>query len=420
MPRSAHPRPFRPTVTRYHDPHGRRCSSTHPKARKTTETTLTWYADLPGEGRVSLGTTDEHEAWERLRQKLREAHERRLGIRHEYMDLASQPIDVHFLVWASILEAKGGTRKHVDTALGRLQRLAQLAGWKTLPDITHDSALQALARMQAPVRQGGLGAAAKTRNHYLGHLKAFVSWAHDSGRMAQNPVRRIAPINEETDRRRVRRVATAEEIGELCRWLQGRTAPERRGLSGRERRLGYLVSMTTGLRADELRSLTVEAFDLREGTATVAAAYSKRRRTDTQRLPAWLVAELRAWFARGEGWNWHDVIQHAPGIMLKQDLAGTRQTWIDAAPSAKERRQRAATDFLRYRTETPQGPRYLDYHSLRHGYVTHLASMPGMDLKTLLTLSRLSSAELALHTYSHSQEDRLRAAVEQIPPPEAP
>ena len=55
----------------------------------------------------------------------------------------------------------------------------------------------------------------------------------------------------------------------------------------------------TGFRANELRSLTPESFDLDADppTVTVQAAYSKRRRDDVQPIRPDLADALRPWLA---------------------------------------------------------------------------------------------------------------------------
>jgi len=417
MGRPANPRPYHKTVTRHETSQGKRCKATDWDARKITTKTRTYYADVPGLGTISLETADEHQAWINLRDKLREAKELALGIIDQHTQHARTEIDAHVDQWAAVLRAKGTTADQIELAANRLKRLARLAKWKRLHQITHDAALLALAKVQTAVAEGGLGKSASTRNHYLGHLKAFVAWAHDGGRMRSNPVRRIEPVNTESDRRHPRRAPDPAEIAELCRYLQSDSAPERRRLSAEERRLGYLVSAATGFRAGELRALVSESFRLEEGTVTVPAGYSKRRRQDTQRLPAWLIEELRGHFEAGGQWRWGRLDKQGPGKVLKADLAAARQAWIGAAKK-KQRQEREKSDFLRWRSETPEGPRFFDYHSLRHGYNSAMANLPGMDLKTLLTLTRLSSAELALKTYAHAEEQRIRAAVDQIPRPE--
>lgn len=420
MPRRSGPRPYHKKVAHYYGPDGKRCRSSDPGALKRVVETATFYADFPGARDTPLGTSNEAEAWAKIREVEKRRHDEALGIRDQYSEHAKAPLLRHVEAWKEILAAKGTSATQIALATGRLLRLAEMASWKRLPQIDTDSALMALAKVRADPPEG-LGKSAATRNHYLGHLKAFVAWCHDGGRLRVNPVRRIKPINTETDRRHARRLPKAEEISALCAWLSVPNRPMRRGLSASERRLGYLVSAATGLRAGELRSLLPASFRLDEGVVRVGAAYSKRRRLDAQNVPTWLVEELRAWFASGGGWNWHGLDRNGAGKILKADLRDCRADWIAEAPDEKERRAREESDFLRARVETPEGPRFWDYHSLRHAYVTGMSRQEGMDLKTLLALTRLSSAELALKTYSHADEQRMKAAVEnQRPPNEKP
>jgi integrase len=64
-------------------------------------------------------------------------------------------------------------------------------------------------------------------------------------------------------------------------------------MPGRERALLYALALRTGLRANELRSLTAASFNLDAGTVTVAAAYSKHRREDILPLPPEILGDLR-------------------------------------------------------------------------------------------------------------------------------
>jgi hypothetical protein len=51
--------------------------------------------------------------------------------------------------------------------------------------------------------------------------------------------------------------------------------------------------------------------------------------------------------------------------------------------------------------------------------VSELANQPGMDMKTLLDLSRHSSPTLSLVRYGHGRDDSRRAAVDSVPDPKA-
>jgi hypothetical protein len=55
--------------------------------------------------------------------------------------------------------------------------------------------------------------------------------------------------------------------------------------------------------------------------------------------------------------------------MIMQDVMAARDTWIQESPNEKTRKQREASDFLKFRDS--QG-RFTDFHSLRHTFVTNL------------------------------------------------
>jgi len=238
------------------------------------------------------------------------------------------------------------------------------------------------------------GRSPRTRNHYLSHAKQFARWCVQARRLRDNPFLGLRPVSDVGDRRHDRRCLTPDELARLFAWLK--KAPERKGTTAPQRALMYKIAMATGLRAKEVRSLTRESFDLDAATVTVAASHSKRRRQDTQPLPAWLVAELRKWFAAG-GPCWDRLLKMYPGRLLKWDLA------------------RAGVP---YTLPGPDGaPLYADFHSLRHSYITTLANLPSISPKTLLALARHSSPHLTLQVYSKVRSHDLHAAAAEIPVP---
>src|SRR5207244_11235050 len=103
--------------------------------------------------------------------------------------------------------------------------------------------------------------------------------------------------NPDADRRHERRALTPDELARLF------LAAERGGVvlktKGPDRAALYRVDAGTGFRANELRSLTPESFDLDADppTVTVKAAYSKRRRDDVQPIRPDLAEALRPWVA---------------------------------------------------------------------------------------------------------------------------
>ena len=90
----------------------------------------------------------------------------------------------------------------------------------------------------------------------------------------ENPLAHLDGLNVKTDRRRNRRALTVDELRGLldaaCR------GPECYGMDGPERGLLYWLAVESGLRSNELRSLTRASFalDAEPPTVTVDAAYS--------------------------------------------------------------------------------------------------------------------------------------------------
>lgn len=399
MARKRDPRPYNVTVVRYELPDGRRCRKGDPGARPVRTRTETWYADLPDEAgvprRTSLETTDQGQAWVELRRRQREAELRARGIVDVVAEQAARPLAAHIAEWEEVLRAKGISPKQVHMLLHSARHLAELAGWKRPADITRDTALLALARLceerdsYAPEGRG-----AQTRNHHLSYLKQFCNWLVEGDRLARNPVTGLRPVPVDADRRHDRRAPNTEEVARLYAYLEGPDAAVIRGMTGHQRGLAYKVGLATGFRAGEIRSLTPESFDLEKGEVVCRAAYDKRRRMVTQKLPPWLAAELREWFAGGGG-CWQGFPHYHPGQVLKADLEAAGVPYV---------------------TEGPEGPLYFDMHSLRHWYCTEMAGQPDIDIKTLQVLCRHSSPALTIKRYAKSRDGSLRAAVDRLPP----
>jgi integrase len=411
MPRPPNPHPYKKTVTRWRDASSKEVKRGTLGAVKSTEKSSTYYADVGGKC-VALKTTDLGVAWKRLRELLREEHERELGVRDRYSDHAKTPLEQHLGAWLKVLEAKGTGVGQRETIERRLTKWFAAAQWTRLKEISAERAILTLAKLTKGDSEELLSA--QTRNHYITHLRGFCGWLVLTGRLPANPVRELQKGNVEADRRRLRREPTREEIAELFRYLEA--APVLRGMTGPQRAIGYKVAMATGYRAGELGALAPPSFDLTAQVVALPASEDKRRKGDVHPLPDWLVAELRQWFAKGgECWSafagWH------PGRVLKIDLRQARAAWIAAATDKAEAKRRRQSAFLAYRADSPDGPLFLDMHSLRVFYISELAGIPGMDMKTLMTLARHSTPQLSLSVYAKKREANVRAATDQLKPP---
>ena len=255
-----------------------------------------------------------------------------------------------------------------------------------MADIDEGSTLKALSKLLTTPGRGASkrygSRSAQTRNHYLKHLKQFTRWLASARRrrLPADPIADLKTISVESDRRHDRRAPTDEEMARLFESLAREDAAVRCEMTGPQRALAYKVAMATGFRALEVRSLSRLSFNLEAATATVRAGYSKRRRSDVQGLPPWLIVELREWFeAHPTGQPWEGFHPDWPGRLLKEDLA------VAGVP---------------YEVPGPDGPLFFDFHALRHWFCTWAANLPGISPRTLLALTRHSSTELALKTYA--------------------
>ncbi len=215
-----------------------------------------------------------------------------------------------------------------------------------------------------------------------------MAWLVTDGRAEVNPMAHFSPLNAETDEARERRPCSADDFAKLIEATL--TAPVYRCLSGEDRVMLYLVAVSTGLRASELKSLLPESFDLEAAAVAVKAAHSKRRENDRQPLRRDLVAILRAWLPGREGLLWPGSWSNHAAAMLRADLHAAGLSDVDAAGKV------------------------LDFHALRNTFISGLARA-GVPAKVAQTLARHSSITLTLDTYAKIEENDGAAAVEKLP-----
>src|SRR5262249_36353551 len=146
----------------------------------------------------------------------------------------------------------------------------------------------------------------------------------------------------------------------------------------------------------------------------VEAAYSKRRRTDTQPLRRDLAVTVREWLkdkpADERLWpgNWW---KHA-ARMVRADLETARAAWIGkAGDDEEERARREHSAVLTYRDATG---RVFDFHSLRHQFISNLAAA-GVHPKAAQLLARHSTIKLTMDRYTHLGLCDLAASVNALP-----
>jgi integrase len=163
-----------------------------------------------------------------------------------------------------------------------------------------------------------------------------------NGRASQSPVAFLKGLNVKLDRRHDRRALTIEELKKLFKAAQN--GPAILGVSGYERKLIYMTAAGTGFRANELRTLTPECFDLAgtPPTITIEAGYSKHRRQDVQPIREDLAELLQGWVRGKPAGQPVFTIPDDPAEMIRRDMSAwlspvehhpaRRWNWQDIQP----------------------------------------------------------------------------------------
>lgn len=272
--------------------------------------------------------------------------------------------------------------KYVKLTMSQVRRVVDGSGFKSLADLDAEAVQAYLRSLRTPE---GIGH--RTYNQYLQAFGAFCNWCVVTKRLSNNPLVGIERLNTAVDVRHARRALTAEEAAKLIE--SARTSGVRiQGYSGEQRARIYLTSYLTGLRRNELASLTRGSFDLDAipPTITVEAVSSKHRQKDVLPLHPELVGSLREWLPGLQ-----------PGERLFPKLAA-RKTWR----MVKKDLERVGIPY-----ETAAG--IADFHAAgRHTHITELLRN-GASLPEAKELARHSDIKTTMR-YTHiGLKDQARA-----------
>jgi len=318
---------------------------------------------------------------------------------------AVRPIAEHVADFRAMLAAKGNTGEHVAETTAHVERVIATLGAELLGDISADG----VRKVVASIRDGGR--ALRTCNAILRSVKTFAGWLEADGRIRHNDIRHVQSYNAESDKRRIRRDISYEELGRIIAVTE--TGPVTFGLAGADRAIAYKVAAGTGFRRGEIVSMTKASFSLESDapTVTVNAAYSKRRRGDTQPIDLGLAKALAPWLAGKSDGVRVLRLPDETAEMLAGDMRRAKARWIREAAGRKERRERRDDDFLN--VVDGEG-RVFDFHALRHHYISRVVES-GASVKVCQELARHSSPVLTLGRYAHVRLADLRKALPTVP-----
>ncbi len=442
-----------------------------------------WF-DCRGKRReASTRTTDKAAAERILAKRVADAALRRDGVidptQDRFLEEAQKPLVMHFADHDEYLRVhvnpKTGfpaTPEHRAYRQSHLKAVADGLGWTKLEDLDR----LGLERWLSDREADGMGA--RTRNTYALSWCAFGNWCVDTHRLVANPFTRLGRANERADRRRHRRALSANDLHRLidatrrrplaeygrapikvepaagqtrkrANWTYEPVTPAniddcekaaRARLKdkpelvaqlealGRKRALTYKMLALTGLRFNELRSLTVGAADL-EGTepyVVLAAADEKARRGADIPLRADLAADLRQHLRERQTEAQRDALREgrpaparlpaeSPLVIVPGESLKVLDLDLVAAGLAHrvQGKNRKGAACWRIDKRDERG-RTFDMHAFRTTFNSLLAAA-GVPLTTRRILMRHAAEGITDEHYADAKLIDLRGALDRLP-----
>ena len=320
---------------------------------------------------VSLHTFDRQVAQQRLNDLIREQEQEAAGIipSKPQREAAARNLSEHLSEFVADLSIQGCSQKHIDNITYRVGRLIKDCGWTRVGDVTADSFIAWRGRQKL---------AAKTINDYLGAISSLLNWMRRNGRILQNPLSMVEPVDTTDAETRIRRAFTNDEIGRLI------------AIAG-EYKAVYLMAVYTGLRRSELKGLVWSdvLLDLLTPVVNVRKSIAKNSKNATIPLHVDLVTALRE--SRNGANDEDPVFKRVPRIeRFRRDL------------------KRAGIPY-----QNGQG-KYGDFHALRHTFGTNLQK-GGVLPRVAMELMRHSDMRLTMKIYTDIDQLPTADAIQILP-----
>ena len=339
-----------------------------------------WYTDMHGKQKFFTGTkskSETHHMAERLEDEHRQV---RLGYRpapksaDKHRGTPVQEVMDEYLAWG---KSQGGRNGHPWGRDHARKRETMLKWWCDELGLTILADLDdALPRTEAALRKlQEAGKSGKTLAHYRESPMAFCDWAVKRGYLSDHPLKNS--VGFDTTPKLRRRAMTLDEIAALRR------------VGPPERWLVYETALCSGLRAKELRKLTVGHLDVAGGGLRLDGAWTKNRKPGFQPLPRSLLARLA---------------ESATGKAEDSSLLAVPVTHC-------ARMLRLDTDKAGIPFWTPEGK--VDFHSLRVSYTSFVIEA-GATVKEAQSLARHSTPDLTMNIYAKARPGRLHEVAQKV------
>lgn len=356
-----------------------------------------WYRDADGKWRRKKGGATKAEAWACVVAKERELQPVRLGLidarTFKQQQYAQQPIQDVIKQFEASLRGKKRSEIHIrgviadictvfgvsdpdkerqarrDAAKGYKPRACN---WTCLSDAEASEFERFLSDVSSVL-------SAVRRNRYRTSVFQLINWSVKRGWLPHNPLIVVPKLNEEKDRRRVRRALDEDEVWRLI------DETHKQGRRGVYRSLYYWMAFKVGLRWSEINRLRADHIDLGDDPCLILdGSVTKNGSGAILPIPDDLAEALR------------DGLGHSQVLFkTKPD----RRTW-------RSDLRRAGIDF-----ETVEGCAYRG--ATRTTFATHLYRA-GVDLRTAQELMRHSDPKLTAKVYQRVRLVDTRPAIDKL------
>ena len=356
-----------------------------------------WYFDTGGRRCYFTSDTTKAET-KAMAARLEDDHRQvRLGYREAPKSasrhrarLSSETI-AEYIAWGESQGGRGGRPwgpTHARNRRSHLDWWTKRLGLETLADL--DGCLPQAEKALRDLQSGGRSG--KTLANRAESLRALCRWCVERGLLAENPLEALAPfdITPQTQRRAI----TADEI----RRLLGACAPHRR--------LTLETAFMSGLRAGELKHLTVDDLDTVRGGLVLHAEWTKNRRPGFQPLPSDLTQRLASFAGTGEARALYERFHTRSGT--EPDAPCNPLLYVPTHPSRDLQNDLEAAGIPKW---TPAGK--IDFHAARVAYIT-LVIEAGSSVKESQHLARHVTPDLTLNIYGRARDERLQEVVQRV------
>ena len=376
------------------------------RSGKMREGRTWWMMGYVGGKRInrSTGTRDKRAAELIAGDVLRKAELKRAGIVDPFEDAHEVSLATHIRAFEKTMRARGCVPRYIKDRVGCIEKYVERTGAGALKDLSLPSASGFLMEIKAT------GVGARTVNRYYQALKQFGIWLVKTRKAQFDPFDGLKPLNEQADRRHVRRALTADEAAALIdaartrplktaeaqRIHAGVTPAERLRLTrmGEIRALVYTLALGTGLRKGELRQLRWCDIDMKRGQITVRASTSKSRKEQVVPLASEVRATLQA---------------NRPADATPTDTVIPPRTFPNTLTFHKD------LEAAGVPREDDTG-RVIDFHAMRTTFISWLAA-GGVHPRVAQALARHASIETTMARYTDLALMDVKGTVEKLPLP---